>query len=146
MLPELTPHDFAAALAEVAARLLAAAGVAAPPVDAFAVAKACGLVVLSDDQQTGRARIVRLRRHAPAFGQGSIFVRPDPRPERLQWAVAHEIGESQAAEVFRLLAMRVGEAPAGAREAVANGFAPMESSTAGTWRGSSDVTPRPATN
>ena len=131
MLPELTRHDLAAALAEVAAKLLEAAAISAPPVDAFAVAEACGLVVLSDDQQAGRARFVRLRRHAPGFGQGSIFLRPDPRPERLQWAVAHEIGESRAADVFRLLGVRAGEAPDGARESVANGLAshvllPME--------------------
>jgi hypothetical protein len=131
MLPELTRHDLAAALAEVAAKLLDAAEISAPPVDAFVVAGACGLAVLSDDQQAGRARFVRLRRHAPDFGQGSIFLRPDPRPERLQWAVAHEIGESRAAEVFRLLGARVGETPAGAREFVANSLAshlllPME--------------------
>jgi hypothetical protein len=123
MLPELTRHDLAAALAEVAAKLLEAAGITAPPVDAFAIAGACGLVVLSDDQQAGRARFVRLRRHAPSFGQGSIFLRPDPRPERLQWAVAHEIGESRAGEVFRLLGARAGEAPDGTRELVANALA-----------------------
>ena len=66
------------------------------------------------------ARFVRLRRHAPDFGKGSIFIRPDPRPERLQWAVAHEIGESRAADVFRRLGVRAVEAAAGAREMVAN--------------------------
>ncbi len=46
MLPELTRHDLAAPLAKAAAKLLDGAEISAPPVDAFAVADACGLAVL----------------------------------------------------------------------------------------------------
>ncbi len=123
MLPELTRHDFDRILSEIAAELLQRASITAPPVDAFAVAAASGLAVVADDQQSGRARFVRLQHHAPGFGSGSIFLRPDPRPERLHWAVAHEIGESLAFLVFERLGVRALEAAEGSRELVANRLA-----------------------
>lgn len=123
MLPELTQHELAAAVDHVAAGLLERTGIAAPPVDAFRVAASCGLSVLTDEEQGGRARFVRLQRQLPGCTAGSIFVRSDSRPERMQWAVAHEIGESQAARVFRQLGVAACEAMAGARERVANALA-----------------------
>lgn len=123
MLPEFTPRDLSVALDEIAEELLERAGIGAPPVDAFQVAAACRLSVMADELQEGRARFVRLRRQ-PAGGEaGSIFVRSDPRPERVQWAIAHEIGESQAARVFQQLGVGGAEAAAGAREDVANALA-----------------------
>lgn len=123
MLPEVTPHDLAAAVDALAAELLERAGIAGPPVDAFQVAAAWRLAVLADESQEGRARFVRLQREPPGGQAGAIFVRSDPRPERLQWAVAHEIGESQAARIFRELGVGGAEAMAGARERVANALA-----------------------
>jgi hypothetical protein len=56
-------------------------------------------------------------------GLGTIVVGPAERPEREQWAIAHEVGESIAHRVFRRLGVRPEAAPAGAREAVANRLA-----------------------
>src|SRR5205085_1778257 len=103
MLPELTPEEFSAALDLAAADVLSAAAGDAPPVDAFALASGLGLKVAFDDRQSGRGRFVRLKAFARSSSRGSILVRPEPRSERLQWAVAHEIGESLAARVFEIL-------------------------------------------
>jgi len=126
MLPELTQEEFSAALNRAAAEAVSAAGHVRPPVDAFAMAAALGLSVAFDDRQCGRGRFVRLKCHgrsAPCGPSGSILVRPEPRSERLQWAVAHEIGETLAARVFDLLAVDPREAIANTRETVANHLA-----------------------
>ena len=122
MLPELTTEECAAALDAVAAEALARSGERGSPIDAVALATALGLVVATDSRQSGRARMVRLggRIAAP---QPSIMVRPEPRDERLQWAVAHEIGEHLAVEVFRSLGVRPREAPPAIRERIANQLA-----------------------
>lgn len=59
-----------------------------PPVDAIRVATGIGLPVLVD-----RGMVERGRRQILG-GSEVIFVRPEPRPERLQWTVAHELGEA----------------------------------------------------
>jgi hypothetical protein len=123
MLPELTPEEFTAALDSVTGAVLAALPEAAPPIDAVDLARSLGLAVAWDDCQHGRGRIVRLRAYAGAGARESILLRPDPRRERLEWAVAHEIGESCACEVFQQLGVDPREAPAGAREMVANQLA-----------------------
>lgn len=99
--------------------VLRKAGVGGPPVDAVTVARAVGLTVTADDRQSGRARLVRLKGRGPADG-GSILVRREPRLERMQWAVAHEIGESLAGEVFDRIGWLPGEWGDAAREQVAN--------------------------
>jgi hypothetical protein len=68
--------------------LLIRIGCREPPVDAFRVAREVGLSVLTDCGmvERGRRQIVG--------GTDVIFVRPEPRPERLQWTVAHELGEA----------------------------------------------------
>ena len=66
---------------------------------------------------------MRLRSFGRDESHGSILLRPDPRPERLQWAVAHEIGESCAYQVFERLAVDPHEAPPGSREMVSNQLA-----------------------
>jgi len=104
------------ALDDVVDELLDAAGVAGPPVDAFAVAAAMRLDVVFDRSQPVRGRHKRLG------GKPTVFLRPDDRPERNQWALAHEIGEAVAWRV----AEQAGEAdtlPAGAREEIANRLA-----------------------
>lgn len=135
MLPELTTKELPRTLDGVAAQILTAADVHAPPVDAIAVAMALGLAVAFDDQQQGRGRFVRLSVPA-AKARGSILVRPEPRAERVQWSVAHEIGEDWAAEVFRRLGVDPREAPPGAREMVANHLASrllLPASWFGAW-------------
>jgi hypothetical protein len=120
MLPELTVQEWAAALDVTAAELLARLPLPAPPVDALRLAEVLGLDVAWDDRQQGRGRIARL---AVAGGSGSILLRPDPRRERLQWAIAHEIGEFCAHRAFAQLGIDPREAPPGTREAVANQLA-----------------------
>lgn len=123
MLPELTQDEFSAALDVVAGDVLSGLAIAGPPVDALDVARALGLVVAWDPSQQGRGRVVRLRAAADRAPQGSILLRPDPRPERLQWAVAHEIGETCACQVFDRLGVDPREAPFGTRETIANQLA-----------------------
>jgi hypothetical protein len=59
----------------------------APPVDAIGLAERMRLEVRLCRDQSARGRIVDGR-------QRTICVRPEPREERHQWTVAHEIGES----------------------------------------------------
>jgi hypothetical protein len=123
MLPEFPREQLAAGLDTVAREILAEAGVAGPPVDAFAVARALGLQVAMDDTQEGRARYARLggRRHARS--QPTILLKSDPRAERRQWAVAHEIGEHAAHRVFCCWGADPRETVPNAREVVANHLA-----------------------
>lgn len=72
---------------EVVEEMLLRSGTIAPPVDALRVAQRLGIVLAADVNQEGRARQKRLGE------QSIILVRPEDRPERLQWAVAHELGE-----------------------------------------------------
>jgi hypothetical protein len=123
MLPELTQDEYALALDSVAAEVLVARDDVGPPVDALVLARSLGMAVAWDERQRGRGRVVRLREFGGEQSRGSILLRPDPRPERLQWAVAHEIGEMVAHRVFARLSVDPREAPPGAREAVSNQLA-----------------------
>ncbi len=123
MLAEITAEELCAALDAVADEVLDEAGFEGPPVDAFAVADALRIVVAVDDRQSGRARYVRLRAFRGSRSKSSILLRSDPRAERRQWAVAHEIGEHVAWRVFGRLGVDPCEAALGARESVANQLA-----------------------
>ncbi|MGD9722614.1 MAG: ImmA/IrrE family metallo-endopeptidase [Pirellulales bacterium] len=123
MLRELTQDELAGALDAVASEALDAAAPSGPPIDALKLAQALALTVAWDDRQSGRGRVVRLGQYAGPQSRGSILLRHDPRPERLQWAIAHEIGELFAARVFARLAIDPREAPSGSRENVANQLA-----------------------
>ncbi len=123
MLPEITQDEFSAALDGVAAELLAQVPTPAPPVDALTLARRLGLDVAWDENQVGRGRTARLAGRTSAANQPSILLRPDPRRERLQWAIAHEIGEWCAYQVFESLSVDPLEAPSAARESVANHLA-----------------------
>ncbi len=124
MLPEIPADEFAAALDACVEGVLWEAGVAGPPVDALVVADRLGMAVAHDYGLAGRARFVRLAdQHGQGDGQATIVVGPAERPEREQWAVAHEIGESVAYRVFDGLSVRPESAPPTARELVANHLA-----------------------
>jgi hypothetical protein len=130
MLPEIPAEQFRRVLDVVAREILLEAGLQQPPVDAFHVAEQLGLIVARDQPAarglaSPRARFVRLGASAgpsPA-SEGAILVADDPRRERRQWAVAHEIGESRAYRVFAELGVDPQEAPVAAREDVANRLA-----------------------
>ena len=122
MLAEIPCEEIALALDDVAEAILCDAGVAGPPIDAFALATRLGIAVASDDRQAGRARYVRLRDRTGSGPRPAILLRTDPRREREHWAVAHEIGEHAAHRVFRQLGVDVGETPS-ARESAANDLA-----------------------
>lgn len=111
---------------QVAARVIRACHGADPPVDAMLISARLGLTIAWDLRQEARARLVRPRLRRAA---GVILLRPEPRLERQQWAVAHEVGEHLSGEVFAAAGVEV-DSPdpagvasprvAGAREQVAN--------------------------
>jgi Zn-dependent peptidase ImmA (M78 family) len=124
MLGEIPDDEFAAALDACAAEVLWEAGVSEPPVDTLAVAERLHLAVARDFSMPYRGRFVQLAdRQGDGGGQGTIVVGSAERPEREQWAVAHEIGESVAYRVFERLGVDFDEALPTAREQVANRLA-----------------------
>lgn len=85
------PDRLYQAMDDFSLECLRQSALAFPPVDTFQLARALGLEIVFNDAQPHRACCVRLvGRQRP---QGLIVLRPDPRPERLHWAVAHELGE-----------------------------------------------------
>ena len=102
------------ALDEVAADLLAEGDWSEPPVNALALAERLGASVAIDAAQPSRGR------HARLGGRPSIFLKPDERPERVQWAAAHDIGEFAAWRVFERVAVGDDEITPRLREGVAN--------------------------
>jgi len=123
MLPDLPFEQLVAAVDAVVIELLADSGTEAPPVDALAMARRLEIDVARDDRQAGRARFVRLAGRHGGRSRESILVRAEPRSERRQWAVAHELGEWSAARIFAEMDLPVRDAPPAAREAIANFFA-----------------------
>jgi Zn-dependent peptidase ImmA (M78 family) len=119
MLPEIAVEEFHLVLEEIVAEQLDLAAIIAPPVDAFAVAEALGMTVARDDRLEHRARLVRLH-YAAGRSRTSILLAPEPRPERQQWSVAHEIGEHLAAQACQRLGIGALELPDGGRERLAN--------------------------
>ncbi|HVU86300.1 MAG TPA: ImmA/IrrE family metallo-endopeptidase [Pirellulales bacterium] len=123
MLPEIPAEELAACLDRTAARLLKRCAVRRPPVDALRMAAALGIEIAFDAGQAIRARYVELRAARGGNPRPAILLRPEPRSERRQWAVAHELGEREAAVVFQRLAIDPRAAPPTAREWVANQLA-----------------------
>lgn len=111
------PEDWAAACDAVATDLGARVGGIEPPVDVLRMARRLRVELVWDAGQTGRAR----RQHLA--GQPAIFLRPDDRPERVQWAAAHELGEQFADRVMARLGLSGDELLPRQREAVANQLA-----------------------
>lgn len=99
MLLQPATEEMSSALDSAIAELLDSAGLVGPPVDAVALARSLGFTLAWDDGQSSRARLVRLAGRRECGGL-SILLKHDPRPERRQWAVAHEIGEYLSPRVF----------------------------------------------
>jgi hypothetical protein len=123
MLAGLTLEELSAGLDSVVEEILAQCGCEGPPVDAFELAQSLGIAIARDDCQEGRARYVRLRDRNALKPKAAILLRSDPRLERLQWAVAHEIGEHVACRVFHRLGIDPRESDPRAREQIANQLA-----------------------
>lgn len=112
-----TRQDWIAACDHVADAVLEQAGITGPPVDALHIARQLDIEVVWDAGQTGRARRQQLA------GRPMIFLRPDHRPERIQWAAAHELGEQYANRVMVRLGLSAGELLPRQREELANQLA-----------------------
>src|SRR5216683_1024764 len=98
--------------------LLDAATLTQPPVDTIALAQQhLGMVVVLDQRQPQRGRAQR------TLGKKQIYLRPEPREERHQWTVAHEIGEHLKSELLARLGIEPSEARAMTGESLANLFA-----------------------
>lgn len=124
MLPDIPPEQSRAAIEAIAREILLEGNVERPPVNAIELARRLDLIVARDEAAATRARFVRLGPGGgSATGAGTILLADDPRPERRQWAVAHEIGESRAHRVFAELGINPMDAPESAREAIANRLA-----------------------
>ncbi len=118
MLDELEREDVAAAIDRMVNDLLGAARLTAPPVDAIALAQQhLDMVVVLDQRQPQRGRAQR------TLGKKQIYLKPEPREERHQWTVAHEIGEHLKSELLARLGIAPHEARAMLGESLANLFA-----------------------
>ena len=95
----------------VAGRIVEAVDWRNEPIDCLRLARRLGVEVAYDNRQAGRGRIVQLGGGVAPTAE-SILLRPEPRPERVQWAVAHELGEKFACDVFLALGVDPREAPA----------------------------------
>lgn len=125
MLCDVADVELSAAIDATAAEVLWEAGVDGPPIDALTAARELGLAVARDVTTPHRAAYVRHRANVNSdrSGAGTIIVNRAERPEREQWAVAHEIGESVAHRIFARLGVSASEATPTSREWVANRFA-----------------------
>lgn len=125
MLPEITHEDWTAALDATVDALLWEAGVCEPPVDAFLIAMRLGVTVTQDFELPTRGQFVRL---SPVSEGGlgaapTIVLGEEPRVERRQFAVAHELGEFAAERVVDWLGIPHTQLPLGIREQIANALA-----------------------
>src|SRR5476651_932430 len=115
---DLPREDVVATIDRMVEELLDAAKLTKPPVDTIALAQQhLGMVVVLDQRQPQRGRAQR------TLGKKQIYLRPEPREERHQWTVAHEIGEHLKTELLGRLGIEPSQARAMAGESLANLFA-----------------------
>lgn len=123
MLLELTREDLTSALEGTVSEILWETGVIEPPVDAIAIADRLGVTVATDARAVARGRYVRMAAGAESLAALAIVLAPEERPERRQWAVAHEIGEWAAQRVLEKLDLDLIELAGTMRERCASAFA-----------------------
>ena len=119
MLSDIPAEQLIAVIERTADAMLLEAAIDSPPVDALELAERLELVVASDSRMESRARFVRLG----GSGGGAILLADDPRLERRQWAVAHELGEWAAHRVFADLHVPLVDVQATSREPIASQLA-----------------------
>src|SRR4051812_19289255 len=118
MSDELPREDVLAAVDRLVDETLDRARVTEPPVDAIALAQGhLGMVVCLDRRQPQRGRAQR------SGGKAQIYLRPEPREERHQWTVAHEIGEHFKPQLLQLLGIEPDQTHPMFGESLANLFA-----------------------
>src|SRR5262249_38741580 len=118
MREDLPREEAVGTIDRVVEELLQAAGINTPPVDAIALAQRhLGMVVCLDRRQPQRGRAQR------AGGRKQIYLRPEPREERHQWTVAHEIGEPLKVALLQRLGIEPQQTRAMMGESLANLFA-----------------------
>ncbi len=118
MLDELARDDVLRTVDAMVAELLDAARITAPPIDVIALAQAhLDFTVCIDSRQPQRGRAQR------TLGKKQIYLKPEPREERHQWTVAHEIGEHLKSELLARLGIEPGQTRAMVGESLANLFA-----------------------
>lgn len=123
MLLELTPEECTVALDSAVSEILWEAGIGQPPVDAIRAAERLGLEIAMDMRSVHRGRFVRMAAGAESLSASTILLAPEERPERRQWAVAHEIGEWAAGRIADQLGVDPREIGELQRERWANAFA-----------------------
>ncbi len=123
MLSDCATRDVDAAIDDTVEELLKAAGIVRPPIDATVVADRLGITMVWDERQSGRARISMTGGPRGRLPRPTVFLRPDPRPERIQWALAHELGEAAIDSLVRRLRVNSDDLKEHARENLANRFA-----------------------
>lgn len=117
MSEEFLREDMIAGIDRLVGEVLAAGGVKAPPVDVIRLAQdALDMVVCMDRQQPERGRAQR------TAGRRIIYLKPEPREERHQWTVAHEIGEHLKVELLKRLGLEPAQTRAMTGESLANLF------------------------
>lgn len=72
---------------KLAQNLLLKSDIMQPPVNPFLICQKLKIEVIYDSRMPNRARTKQLD------GRHVIILKPDPRRERLNWAIAHELGE-----------------------------------------------------
>ena len=119
--PEIPAEELAACLDRVASRLLRRFAVRRPPVDALQWPPRSE----SKRSLMAGSRFVPVMSNCGRRGgnpRPAILLRPEPRSERRQWAVAHELGE-RGSECFQAAVGDPRTAPPTAHEWVANQLA-----------------------
>jgi len=118
MLDDMPREEVTTTVDKMVDELLDTAGLTQPPVDTIALAQQhLGMIVVLDQRQPQRGRAQR------TLGKKQIYLRPEPREERHQWTVAHEIGEHLKSELLARLGIEPTQAGAMAGESLANLFA-----------------------
>jgi len=118
MMDDLSREEVTSVIDRAVEDLLESARIEGPPVNTIKLAQEhLGMVVCLDRRQPQRGRAQR------AGGARQIFLRSEPRGERHQWTVAHEIGEHFKSSLLERLGVEPGQMRAMAGESLANLFA-----------------------
>lgn len=120
VLPEFAAQ-ISAELDDFSRAILERACITGSPGDMLLLAQRLGMEVIIDEEETHRARCVRLRQGTQS--RWLLLLRREIRPERLQWAAAHELGEVLAIEAITHFGWDLGEIQPTGREWLANEIA-----------------------